>query len=96
MIESVRGPWLRRCCRNEIHRHAARTNCLIPVDGFELECAHCLSRIRWSLGAWEWIEPLYLKESHADATAARHARAEDITRGKFSLALAKLNTEKKA
>lgn len=96
MSESVRGPWLRRCCRNELHRHASRTNALIPVDGFELECAHCLSRLRWGLGAWELVTPLYLRESEPEATAARHERADQITHGRFSREMARLKAEGKA
>lgn len=95
MIESVRGPWLRRCCRNELHRHASRTNSLIPVEGFELECSHCLSRLKWALGAWELVVPLYLQESEPEATAARHVRADEITYGRFSIELAKLKAEGK-
>lgn len=90
---AVRGAWLRRCCRNEIHRHASRTNYLIPAEGFELECHDCLDRLRWSVGAWEHVPSRIEREASPDVTAARHIEADRVTHGKFSQLLAKLKRQ---
>lgn len=72
---------LLRCCRNEIHRHAARTNCELPAEGTTLECSYCLMQLVWFAGAWTTV---IHKQASPEATAIRHTEADRVTGGKFS------------
>lgn len=72
---------IRRCCRHEIHRYTSMTDYRQPAEGTIIQCADCLRCLRWTTGAWTPISDI---DAPPAADAARDARADQITWGRFS------------